>query len=100
MTPLSELEKTNSIISSNIKQQQRYAIAKDMYERFNDLQNKLTAEINTKVFITDWTRYNIDFKQDMDENLKQINKDASYTRERLDRTCRKLDDTALKLTNT
>ena len=70
MTPLSELEKTNSIISSNIKQQQRYAIAKDMYERFNDLQNKLTAEINTKVFITDWTRYNIDFKQDMDENLK------------------------------
>jgi len=67
LTPLTELEKTNTLLASNIKQQQRFAIAKDMYERFNDLQIKLTADINTKVFITDWNKYNIDLRQDYDE---------------------------------
>jgi predicted nuclease with TOPRIM domain len=70
-----------------------------MYERFNDLQKKLTDDINTKVYITDWQKYNADFTAAFDESLKQIHKDASFTRDRLDRTARKLDDTAIRVTN-
>jgi len=46
MTPLVELEKTNVKLDANIKSQQKFAIAKDVYERIQDIQTKLTYDIN------------------------------------------------------
>lgn len=54
MTPLVELEKTNVKLDANIKSQQKFAIAKDVYDKFSDVQIKLNNEINLKVNIVDW----------------------------------------------
>ena len=72
MTPLTELEKTNTKLDTNIKAQQKFAVAREMYDRFNDLTLRLTNEINLKVNTSDWQKHHLDYKTETDEIIKQI----------------------------
>lgn len=72
LTPLTDLEKTNQELQATIKSLNRFAIARDVYERFADINKSVFAELSLKMFKADYERLQKEYADEVIEEIKQI----------------------------
>lgn len=76
MTPLVDHQNLTDRLDFTKKDILRYALARDVNLRFQDLDKKVFAEVNLKMNLEDYNKWHQEYVNEVSEEFKQIQKDA------------------------